>query len=71
MSWKTEARYRSKPKAKLDRKERKCLRCLEVFQSTWKGNRICKKCAALNDQSEWLCEAPSSGRSVGAQRWWR
>ena len=27
-----------------ERAKRKCLRCLQLFTSKWKGNRICREC---------------------------
>jgi len=29
-------------------KTRKCLSCLEEFESEWAGERVCKKCKATN-----------------------
>lgn len=29
-------------------KQRDCLKCGKLFDSTWAGNRICKRCTQIN-----------------------
>ncbi len=33
-----------KPELNLEIKERRCLMCGERYESTWSGDRICKRC---------------------------
>jgi hypothetical protein len=44
-------------------KRRKCLRCLEPFESLWAGERVCAKCKR---SSTWRSGEPTSPSSTRA-----
>ncbi len=35
---------RPEPERVYEVKDRKCLKCQQVFKSSWPGERVCKKC---------------------------
>ncbi len=39
--------YQRRPQSDIpdDKARRKCLKCSKMFESAWKGNRLCKHCS--------------------------
>ncbi len=60
-------RQNTKPEsayADTDAKERRCLKCREVFLSEWAGARICPRCKKSRQVLVHMAEPVSSGQRV-------